>query len=121
MKTQAILIIAHGSKVKETDLIMEDYMAALRHADPEMHYEKCYLQLMSPALDEAVEKLYAIGIRRIKAFPFFLFNGNHIKEDIPMELDKLKSTYLDLEIDFLENIGFDEKLVEIILERVGRK
>lgn len=120
MNEQAILIIAHGSKVKETDLIMEDYMSALRHADPEMHYEKCYLQLMAPMLDEAIEKLYAKGVRKIKAFPFFLFNGNHIKEDIPMELDKLKAIYPDLKVEFLDNIGFDAKLVEVILERVGR-
>lgn len=116
---KAILIIAHGSKVKETDLIMESYMNALKQRHPEVKFEKCYLQLMAPLLLDAVEKLYNEGVKEIKAFPFFLFNGNHIKEDIPAELDSLKERFTDLKIEFLENIGFDEKLVDVICERVG--
>lgn len=116
---KAILIIAHGSKVTETDLIMESYMNALKQRHPGVKFEKCYLQLMAPLLLDAVEKLYNEGVREIKAFPFFLFNGNHIKEDIPAELDSLKGRFTDLKIEFLENIGFDEKLVDVICERVG--
>lgn len=120
MKREAILIIAHGSKVKETDQIMEQYMKALRHKDSEVRYEKCYLQLMEPSLDSAIEKLVADGVDKIIAFPFFLFNGNHIREDIPMELSKILERHPNLEIKFLENIGFDDQLVDVILERLGR-
>ncbi len=120
MKREAILIIAHGSKVKETDQIMEQYMKALRHKDSEMRYEKCYLQLMEPSLDSAIELLVAEGINKIIAFPFFLFNGNHIREDIPMEITKISERHPNLEIQFLDNIGFDDQLVEVILERLGR-
>jgi hypothetical protein len=35
-----------------------------------------------------------------------------------MELDTIRSDYPDLTIDFLPNIGFDDKLVDVILERV---
>ena len=118
MSKNAVLIIAHGSKVKETNDIMVAYMDALQKRSPETIFSSCYLQLMAPDLREAINALYAQGVRRIKAFPFFLFNGNHIKEDIPMELDAILKDYTDLEIDFLSNIGFDEKLVDIILERV---
>lgn len=121
MKREAILIIAHGSKVIETDEIMSSYMDALAKKDKEMRYEKCYLQLMEPSLEVAIEALKRDGIIKITAFPFFLFNGNHIREDIPNELVKIRETYPELEITFLENIGYDEKLVDVILERVGRK
>jgi len=118
MQKKAVLIIAHGSKVKETNDIMVAYMAALKKREPDVLFSSCYLQLMAPNLDDAIDALYQEGVRDIKAFPFFLFNGNHIKEDIPMELDNIRKKYTDLKIDFLTNIGFDEKLVDIILERV---
>lgn len=121
MKREAILIIAHGSKVKETDEIMSSYMEALVSKDKEMRYEKCYLQLMEPSLDTAIDALKQEGISKITAFPFFLFNGNHIREDIPNELDRIRESNPELEITFLENIGYDDKLVDVILERVGRK
>jgi len=118
MTKKAVLIIAHGSKVKETNDITMAYMDALRAKSPETVFASCYLQLMAPDLKSAIDALYTDGIRHIKAFPFFLFNGNHIKEDIPMELDTIRSDYSDLTIDFLPNIGFDDKLVDVILERV---
>jgi len=119
MKNDAILIIAHGSKVKETDDIMKQYKAALTSKLPEASIEYCYLQLMEPSIESVVERLYSDGVRNIKAFPFFLFNGNHIKEDIPEVLNTLKVQYTGLEIEFLNHIGYDEKLLELIVERVS--
>lgn len=118
MNQKAVLIIAHGSKVKETNDIMVAYMDALKARSPETVFSSCYLQLMDPDLKMAIDDLYQSGVREIKAFPFFLFNGNHIREDIPMELDAIRAEYPELKIDFLANIGFDEKLVDLILERV---
>lgn len=119
IQTKATLIIAHGSKVPETDEIMNQYMSALKKQFPDVRFEKCYLQLMAPLLDEVLDDLYEDGIREIVAFPLFLFNGNHIKEDIPMVLQAYRDKYQDLQIKFLDNIGFDEKLVTLIGERVG--
>ncbi len=118
-KGKATLIIAHGSKVPETDEIMNQYMSALKKQFPKVRFEKCYLQLMAPLLDKVLDDLYEDGIREIVAFPLFLFNGNHIKEDIPMVLQTYRDKYQDLLIKFLDNIGFDEKVVTLIGERVG--
>lgn len=119
MKKRAVLVIAHGSKVAETDETTQKYIEALRKEDPDTLYEKCYLQLMAPNIDEAIENLYEQGYKEITAFPFFLFRGNHIKEDIPAELDRIIPNYEGLKINFLDSIGFDDKVVELILERVG--
>lgn len=115
---EALLIVAHGSKVAETDLIMKDYAAALSHKKPELKFSYCYLQLMDPDIHTAVASLYNEGIRQLKVFPFFIFNGNHIKEDIPEVLKEIQGQYPDLKMEFLANIGFDSKLVELMLERI---
>lgn len=115
---QALLIVAHGSKVAETDLIMKDYERALATRKPELKFSYCYLQLMNPDIHTAVKELYEGGVRTLKVFPFFIFNGNHIKEDIPAVLDEIRATYNDLQIQFLDNIGFDDKIVDLMLERI---
>lgn len=117
-RNEALLIVAHGSKVAKTDEIMKSYEKAIRSRMPNLKFSYCYLQLMAPDLHSAVKNLYEDGVRTLKVFPFFIFNGNHILEDIPMELDAIKKTYSDLEIQFLDNIGFDEKMVDLILERI---
>lgn len=117
-KNETLLIVAHGSKVAKTDDIMKAYEAAIRNRMPNLKFAYCYLQLMAPDLHTAIQNLYDDGVRILKVFPFFIFNGNHILEDIPMELDAIKKTYTDLEIQFLDNIGFDEKMVDLILERI---
>ncbi|MBF4693259.1 sirohydrochlorin chelatase [Fusibacter ferrireducens] len=119
MRKDAVLIIAHGSKVKETDDIMKKYQQELVLKMPETQIEYCYLQLMEPSIESIVKSLYESGVRNIKAFPFFIFNGNHIKEDIPEVLDAIRAEYPELNITFLENIGYDEKVLDLIIERVS--
>ncbi len=119
MKKNAVLIIAHGSKVKETDDIMKKYQQELVAKMPDTQIEYCYLQLMAPSIEDVIKSLYESGVRNIKAFPFFIFNGNHIKEDIPEVLDTIRTQYPELQITFLENIGYDEKVLNLIIERVN--
>lgn len=124
---EAVLIIAHGSKVKETDEIMKKYHSELisraslskKNNEDSILVEYCYLQLMEPSIEDIVEKLYNQNVRLIKAFPFFLFNGNHIKEDIPEVLENLANKYEGLEFEFLSHIGFDSRLCDLIEERIG--
>ena len=119
MDNHAVLIVAHGSKVKETNSTMEMYTEALKRKAPETQFEKAYLQLMTPSVETAIDALYEKGIRELTVFPFFLFQGNHILEDIPAVLSQLKLKYSDLKIEFLNNIGYDEALVELILRRAA--
>lgn len=118
MQEKALLLIAHGSKITETNDIMLAYVDALKKRAPHLKFSHCYLQFMAPDIKDTVGALYDEGVRHIKAFPFFLFGGNHVKKDIPAVLENIRETYPDLTIDFLPSIGFDEKLVDIILERV---
>lgn len=115
---KALLIVAHGSKVAETDLIMKDYASALKKRQPELKFAYCYLQLMAPDIHTSIKELYEDGVRELKVFPFFIFNGNHIKEDIPQVLEEIQESYPDLKMTFLDNIGFDDKIVDLMLERI---
>ncbi len=117
---KGLIVLAHGSKVAETDEIMTQYVETIQKKVTFEYVEKAYLQMMSPDLAEAVGKLSEAGVKDIVVFPFFLFNGNHIKEDIPSELDALKIKYPELNFTFMSNIGYEPKLAEIVAERIER-
>lgn len=116
---KGLIILAHGSKVKSTNEMLEKILAELTKKVEYDHVEGAYLQLMDPSLDMAIDIMDKKEITDITVFPMFLFKGNHIREDIPEEIEKILAVKPHLNIKFLENIGYDEKLVEIIAERVS--
>ncbi len=117
---KGLIVLAHGSKVAETDEIMTQYVETISKKVSFEHVEKAYLQMMSPDLGAAVANLNQAGIQDVLVFPFFLFNGNHIQEDIPNELEALKIQYPEMSFTFMDNIGYETKLAEIVADRIER-
>lgn len=116
---KGLLFLAHGSKVAETNETLEKYIAALSHRTDYDYVKGAYLQLMDPDLHEAIEDLVSKGVESIDIFPFFLFKGNHMLMDIPVEIEAAKVNHPGLDIRFMDCIGYDEALVELILNRLS--
>lgn len=116
---KGLIILAHGSKVEATNETLVKIIDSVRERVTYDHVEGAYLQLMDPSLDMAIEKFDSKGINDITIFPMFLFRGNHILEDIPGEIEKIMTEKPHLSIKFLDNIGYDSKLIDIIEERVS--
>lgn len=117
---KGLIILAHGSKVKSTNEMLERILQEVTKKIEYDHVEGAYLQLMDPSLEMAIDIMDKKSISDITIFPMFLFKGNHIREDIPNEINKIMEGKPHLNIRFLDNIGYDEKLVDIIVERVSK-
>jgi len=115
---KGLIILAHGSKVKEIDETLTQIVNTVRNMIDFDFVEKSYLRMMAPNLEESFDKLYKEGVRNFIVFPYFLFSGQHIISDIPKKLDELKEEYPDANINYLDSIGFDKKMAELIVERV---
>jgi len=115
---KSLLVLAHGSKVEETKKVMYKVKDNLVHRRKYDDVQIAFLQFNEPNISDTVAKIYEQGIREIIVVPMFLFNGNHILIDIPEELSKLKDKYKDLKISLADSIGFDERIVDILEERV---
>ena len=57
------------------------------------------------------------GIKEIVVVPFFLFEGIHIREDIPEKIEGLEKKYPDVIFKFGKPIGADPMLAEILVKR----
>ncbi len=104
MKT-AVLVIAHGSRVKAANEDLHSIVRWLRAAGRWDVVEPCYLQFGEPDLAQAVEEAIHQGARRLVLVPFLLFPGNHTKRDIPEEVDNLRKKYPQVEILLTRHLG----------------
>lgn len=115
---KGLIVIGHGTRFAETDQIMSRYIEAIAQKTPFEHVEKAYLQLMTPTLEEAVHKLFAVGIRQIVVFPFLIFDGYQTREKLPKLLKKLEGQYEGLSFEVLEVIGYDEAFALLVSDKI---
>ena len=112
-----VIVIGHGSRSKEAKEAFYQIVEQLKES-MKGEVEGCFMEISEPHIPETIEKMYNRGVREITALPYFLFNGIHIKQDIPEILQLAKEKYQDLIIRMAQPIGYDKALVEILKERL---
>jgi sirohydrochlorin cobaltochelatase len=91
-------------------------VARLRAARPDLPVQLAFLELMQPALADAVAGMAADGIKRITLVPLFLAQGGHLKEDLPRLLDDIRRSHPGVTIDVSQAIGDSEVLTAAIAD-----
>lgn len=116
---EGILVIGHGSRSKDAYDTFFKIVEGLKNKMKDDYVEGCFMELSEPNIPPTIQKMYDNGVRKVTVLPYFLFTGIHIKEDIPEILREIKERYNDLEILMANPIEYDEKLIDILVERVG--
>ncbi len=116
MPHSAIILFAHGARDPEWAAPFRRIAARLREASPNLPVQLAFLELMQPALAEAVERMLADGITRITLVPLFLAQGGHLKEDLPRLLDDIRRSHPGVTIDVTEAIGDSQVLTAAIAD-----
>ena len=112
----SIILFAHGARDPEWAAPFHRIAARLREVRPNMPVRLAFLELMQPALAEAVAGLAAEGITRITLVPLFLAQGGHLKEDLPRLLDEIRRRHRGVTIDVTPAIGDSEVLTSAIAD-----
>ena len=113
-----LLVLAHGSREKETEATLETIVSLLQERLKAVRIERAFLQFSDNDLRNGLTKLRDSGIKDIKVIPYFLFEGVHIKEDIPKEIMEFKEEYPDVQITLGRSLGDDHRLAEILADRI---
>ncbi|MBS3897698.1 MAG: CbiX/SirB N-terminal domain-containing protein [Dethiobacter sp.] len=77
-----------------------------------------FLQFAEPALPAALARLAEAGVAEVTVMPVFLYEGIHIKEDIPQFLAEAAQEYPHIRLVVAPVLGIDERMAEIIWDRV---
>jgi sirohydrochlorin cobaltochelatase len=112
----SIILFAHGARDPEWAAPFQRIAARLREARPNLPVQLAFLELMQPALADAVAGMAADGITRITLVPLFLAQGGHLKEDLPRLLDDVRRRYPSVTIDVTQAIGDSEVLTATIAD-----
>lgn len=103
---EALIIIAHGSKVKSSNDEIVDIVSKIKNSvDNKLLVFHAFLELTEPSVFVAINKAIANNCKKIKLFPYFLAAGKHVQEDIPCEIKKFKKLYPEIEFILLPHIG----------------
>jgi sirohydrochlorin ferrochelatase len=128
-KQEALVVVSHGSKRKESNQEFEDFIGKLRQINSESKKSEEFgsislfndqvdltdlsgsyaeirgacLEFASPQLETVVEDLLKQGYRKISILPLFVFAGYHVRQDIPERMADLKKSSAELEYKILEH------------------
>ena len=119
MSTRAIIIIGHGSRSGQATEQFRQVVAMLEARYAPDLVLPAFMELAEPRLPAAIALAVERGATNIVVVPCFLFNGIHIKEDIPEMLANLKETHPDVTVRFGRPIGADPRVAEILTDRIA--
>lgn len=112
----SIILFAHGARDPEWAAPFRRIAARLREARPGLPVQLAFLELMQPALADAVAAMAADGITRVTLVPLFLAQGGHLKEDLPRLLDEIRGSHPGVTFDVTQAIGDSETLTSAIAD-----
>ncbi len=113
-----ILLLAHGSREGDTEITMSKITEYVKEGLNIEMIDEAYLQFRDKNLEKGLLSLIDKGADDIKIIPYFLFEGVHIKEDIPAEIEEFKQHHPGIKITMGSTLGADKRLADIICDRV---
>ena len=120
MKKHSVIVLGHGSK---SDEAIEDFnyvVQTMREKTGNDNVFAAHMEMASPSLEEVVSEISTQEPAKVIILPYFLYNGNHIKKDIPSKIEILKEQYPNIEFVFGTPIGKEPLMAEIMLKKVNQ-
>ena len=116
MTEPAIILFAHGARDPEWAQPFKKIKRMLETKKPGAVVELAFLELMQPALADAVDKLAQAGHQSITIAPLFMAQGGHLKNDLPKILDALRADHLNITITLLPAVGDVDDILAAIAD-----
>ncbi|MEF9952862.1 MAG: CbiX/SirB N-terminal domain-containing protein [Clostridium sp.] len=115
---KGVLLLAHGSREAATEITMESITGYVKEELSLNNVVCAYLQFSHKTLEWGINTLIEKGAKDISVVPYFLFEGVHIKEDIPQEINNILKHHSDIKVTLGSTLGDDKRLGAILADRV---
>ena len=120
---QGLILLAHGARDPRWREPFEQLATRVREKRPDVAVSLAFLELMAPDLLAAGEALMAAGCDVLRVVPVFLGQGGHVRDDIPAQVDALRTRYsralITLSPAAGENAGVIEALASFSVGELG--
>src|SRR5581483_11687219 len=116
-KTQAVLLMGHGTRDLDGAAQFVDLLSAVRAAAGGVRVEAGFLEFggpMLPFIRDAVDGLVADGVRELLAVPVLLHDANHTNADMPREARDAQARHPALRLVMSDALGISDALLDIV-------
>ena len=114
---RALLIIGHGSKSEAAVRTFHQIVEHTRAISAYAAVAGACMELSPPTIEQAVAEIASRHIDEIVVVPYFLYEGTHIRQDIPAKIRKVEEQYPAIQFRLARPIGFEPLMSELILKR----
>jgi sirohydrochlorin ferrochelatase len=120
MATDAIIIVDHGSRLAESNAMLEEVAAqfAKRFAEKYSIVEPAHMEIAEPSIATAYAKCVKRGASRVIVCPFFLGPGKHWTHDIPRLTAEAAQRFPQTTFRVTHPLGIDELILDLLHKRV---
>ena len=114
---RALLLIAHGSRRKQSNEEGVILVDRLRHKCSEQYsiIHAGFLELAETLIPDGIKKCIDDGATSIIMLPYFLNSGHHVIEDIPNIVTDTKLHNPDVEIKIAPHLGASTLMLDLLI------
>ncbi len=112
--TAGVVLFAHGARDPQWAQPFRSIREQVRVLHPDARVELAFLELMAPDLTQCVQQMIGQGIRHVSVVPLFMAQGGHLKEDLPVMVQRLQAAHPEVTIHVTPAIGESPMLLAAI-------
>ena len=109
------ILFAHGSSDPNWSLPMRRVAERVGERLGHQAVALAFLERQPPSLEDAAARLIDQGATTIIVIPMFLGMGGHLKNDLPVLIDAMRSRWEKIDIRLAAPIGEAEAVVDAIV------
>jgi sirohydrochlorin cobaltochelatase len=109
-----LVLFAHGARDARWAEPFERLRERVARACPEAHVILAYLEIMRPDLDAAAAALCDAGCRTVTVVPVFLGQGGHVRQDLPVLLQRVAALHPECKFRLAGTAGEDDAVLDAI-------
>jgi cobalt/nickel transport system ATP-binding protein len=114
----ALLLVGHGSRSAKGVAAYWDFAAVLRAAAPHLKVGCGFIELASPDLDTAIDRLVEEGATSVVAVPLVLLGAGHLKNDGPAALARARLRHQGVEFAYGRDLGIHPAPLAVAEQRI---
>jgi len=115
----ALLVAGHGSRDRAGAAELEVLLDRVRALDPGLAVEGGFIELSSPPVPVAADRLVAGGARDVVVVPLMLLAAGHAKNDVPALLARVRLEHPGVRFRYARDLGIHPDLLALADERLG--
>ncbi|KAE8021507.1 hypothetical protein FH972_007391 [Carpinus fangiana] len=113
-----VIIVDHGSRRKESNLMLNEFVAMFREKTGYPIVEPAHMELAEPSIRDAFRSCVEQGANRVIVSPFFLLPGRHWLKDIPSLTSEAAKEHPSVSYIITAPLGLHNLLVDVVNDRI---